>query len=83
MTTRAKVDTAALRALLADGRCLCSHSDTDWSGVAALLDEVERLRAVFEALDRDTTHLGSQARTHIRQIRAALEQPTGAVQGTH
>jgi hypothetical protein len=52
-TAKATPDLAALRALLADGRCLCSSAHTDWAGVGALLTEVEagrRLRAAVEAL---------------------------------
>ena len=46
-------DRDALRALLADGRCLCSHASTDWEGVAALLDAADErdwLVAGIEAL---------------------------------
>lgn len=47
----AQLDLDALRALLDDGRCLCSHASTDWGGVAALLDEVATLRAKVAAVE--------------------------------
>ena len=54
MTAReqaADVDVAALRELLDDGRCLCSSAHTDWRGVAALLDRLERAEAAVARVD--------------------------------
>ena len=54
MTAReqaADVDVAALRGLLDDGRCLCSSAHTDWRGVAALLDRLERAEAAVRTAE--------------------------------